>query len=223
MKKNPSIRTYTEKHRVETLIIDEKYNIKVVSHFVNDKLKTRNITCKCDFGYEGGKYIHPVYITNKTLFNKERKNNHYADIKWDTCTTNDFPEKVDLNKIVLLDTLCHMMYNYQGKPIPYLHSFDYIGTPFNNETLDLNKAIKILKKHKAVKKVSEILDIDYYNVSGYRDKYIRVDIFPSDEDYQMLYKKLKDKHNLQEALHDGFRPDKQNNYLGLYPEAVIKS
>jgi len=163
-----------------------------------------------------------MYITNKTIFNSERKNKHYADIDWNKCCTTDFPAKVDVNRIIFSDGSSHMLYDYKGNPIPYLHSFDYIGTPFHNGTLYLDKAIKILKKHKAVKKVSEILDVPYYNSDSYHSKYIRVDIFPSDEDYWKMYKKLKGdrKHSVCEAVHDGHQPDKKNNYLGLYPDAV---
>jgi hypothetical protein len=220
------IRKYTEKHRIETLTMDDKWTTKIRSHFINDKLKSRDVSNK--FPHD---CLRPLYILNKTKFNAFRKNNHYCDIITNKeILTHVIPDEPELDKMVFPYESGHVLFTHDVTPIPYLHTFDYIGTSFHEEALDLNKAIKILKNHKDVKFVSEIKDIPYYNADEGKYKYIEVHICPSDDVYTKFYKecvKLDKKFchwssNMKDRLHDGYAPDKKNNYLGLYPDAVKK-
>jgi len=226
--KNPllKVRTYTQRHRIETLLLQKKFDITKRTHFINDKLNSVSIDCK--FTHECNVY----YIKNKRLFEAARKKSHYVDLlQNDKAVTWDIPEKVEKERILFAYDAGHILFDYQGNPVPYLHSLHYIGTPFDNRTLHLNKAIKILKEHPDVVSVSEILSIESYNCEKDRNQYIRVDVLPSYEAYKKFYKratrknekgKIKEFWSIRMAnmVHDGHTPDRKNNYLGLYPEAV---
>jgi len=229
--KNPNlkVRTYVQRHRVETLLLQKKFEVSQRKHFVNDKLKDVSInekfTHKCNI----------YYIKNKTLFEADRKKSDYFELvsnRKAVANWRDLPEKIEIERILFGYDSDHVLFDYQGRPVPVIMRFNYIGTPFDNEHLDLEKAIKILKKHPDVKTVSEPLDIESYNATRERNQYIRVEMFPRPEIYEKFYKQVTRKKKgkipefwsirLNQMFHDKYGPDKKNNHLGLYPDAVKK-
>jgi len=217
-------RSYTENHRIETISLHNKFNIRIRKHYINKKLKSTDVLHK---------FIHEnccvSYITNKTVFDSFVKKNHFSDIRYSKICglTEDIPldDKIDPTRFVYFYVNGHVIFDYQGNPILYLHKFDYCGSPFHNGKLKLKEAIKILKQHKNVKYVSEIEDVPYYNSDDNHSKYINVHILPSKDMYKQFYKKSEPMKTswscrMKDMVHDGYCPDKKNNYLGLFPDAV---
>ena len=149
---------------------------------------------------------------------------HFTEI-WEKHVKFEFKsiEEIDFDDIYYLYTEGHILFDINGDPVPTLNKFDYIGTPFHNECLNLRKAIEVLKNHPWVmnKKDLEIKDIPWFNRDEQRSKYIEVHIYPDKESYKKLYKKSlkKDKEfwscRMKDMLHDGYCPDKDHNLLGL--------
>ena len=140
-------------------------------------------------------------------------------------------EEIDFDNIYHLYTDGGVLFDVNGEVVPCLHEFNYIGTPFHNECLNLKKAIKVLKNHPWVmnKDDLEIQEIPYYNSDKNKNKFIEVHICPDKETYNKLYQGVildtfKTDGNgyekywscrLEERLHDGHLPDKDYNLLGL--------
>ena len=223
MKKNPTVRTYIERHKVELYTVDERHKIKIRKRYINDKIKSKSVECKPDIIYDHKNHIRPLYISNMTKFNSDRKKNPFYDMKFDEYTLNDFPKKIDKKKILFVDFSNNMMFDYNGVPIPWLYTFGYIGTCLTNDILHIEKALKILKKHKDVKS-AEIKNIPYYNQLESYTKYIQIKLLPSPDVYLKFFKIEQKEQNytyrLKNMLCDGIVPDKKNNYLGLYPDAM---
>jgi len=115
----------------------------------------------------------------------------------------------------------HVIFDHEWNVVPYIHSFDYIGTPFHNGCLDLDKALQVLKNHPWIinKDGLKIEDIPYYNVDDEQDAFIKVSILPDKDTYNKLYQQVKNMQSwsvrLKELLHDGYCPDEEHNLLGL--------
>ena len=140
-------------------------------------------------------------------------------------------EEIDFNKIYYLYMDGHIIFDFDGKVVPYLHQFNYMGTPFHNECLNLKEAIKVLKNHPWVmnKNDLKIEEIPYYNCDKDRNEFIEVHIYPDKKTYNKLYERFilntfqessEESSefwsiNLTNALHDGYRPDEEHNLLGL--------
>lgn len=216
-------RKYTEKHMVRTILLQELYNIRLRLHYVNGRLKEKSVLH--DFINKNDKV---GIIKNFKTFESSRKKCHYVELVQKEIFF-DLDENIEPQRIVFCHNAGHVLFDYRGNPIPTLYRFDYIGTPFHNEALHLHKAIGILKKHKDVVSVSEIEDLPYYSGDDYKTKFIHVDILPNKDLFRRIYKKFfkEDKTDygawsvrMKEYFHDGYRPSKKANYLGLWPDAI---
>lgn len=224
------VKEFTQKHRYETYSIQKKFNITLILHYINGKLN--NTSVNCDFMHGDNMFnAYPMYVTNRKKFNDARRTKGYEEAVETLSEIYELDlKKLDPSRIVFNYDSGHVLFDNEGKPIPYLHRFDYTGTPFDNETLILEKAIEILGKHKDVKSVSQIKNIESYNATRECNQYIHVEVFPSSEVYEKFYKKCTRKKNgkipdfwscrLGDLVHDGHWPDRGRNYLGLWPDAV---
>ncbi len=208
---------------IKTVTIEESFghpdlpSIYITRNTSNDKVGKFRLN---GIGPHGS---HP-YLVKACNFNQT-----YSKIEEDIRFTNEVENlEFDEKDIIFMFNAGHIIFDYKGDPIPTLHRFDYIGTPFSNDVLDLEKAIKILKKHPWVmnKDELEILEIPYYNQSEDQTHYINVDILPDKETYKKLYKKTVKiggyfSVTLKDYLHDGYCPTEDMNNLGLL-ECVIK-
>jgi len=133
---------------------------------------------------------------------------------------SEFPVLVPEN-VFLFYNDGQVIFDHNWNTIPCIHEFDYIGTPFHDGCLDLEKAIGVLKNHPWVvnKNDLKIEDIPYYNREEDFSKTIRVSILPDKDTYNKLYQKVKNQRDwstrLRELLHDGHCPDEEHNLLGL--------
>jgi hypothetical protein len=93
-------------------------------------------------------------------------------------------------RIILVSISSHTLLNLDLSPISYCHHFDYIGTPFTNDVINLNKEfLKFLKNHPWVvnKNSLKIEDIEYYNRSSERYQFVPIDVYVDDETLKEIY------------------------------------
>jgi serine/threonine protein kinase len=115
----------------------------------------------------------------------------------------------------------YVLFNLDGTPVPHICDFGYCGSIFHDGLLDLEKAIKILKKHPWVvnKKELKIEPIPHYNKGDGKNNFIQVQLLPDEKTWIKLYNKVKNQEfwsvRLKELVHDGYCPDKKHNLLGL--------
>jgi hypothetical protein len=110
------------------------------------------------------------------------------------------------------------------KFLPYVLKYDYCGTYFNNEDIDLNNDfIEFLKNHPWVVNKNEIKvkSIPYYNSSPERNSYVTVKVYPDKETYNLMAQEAmaKDKRfwscRLKDYIVSNYASDK--DWFGIAP------
>jgi hypothetical protein len=87
---------------------------------------------------------------------------------------------VDPGNFVWAYSAGHVLFDFNGDPIPTPYCLDYIGTPFTNEHCDLERMLPHLKSHPWVTNREELFieDVPYYNNEGGWMRHIRGEEFP---------------------------------------------
>lgn len=116
----------------------------------------------------------------------------------------------------------HLLFDCKGDIVSVPYSFDYIGTPFHSDCIDLEKALPGLKAHPWITYISDIKEVEYYNQNEEGDKrYVCITIYPDQETYSELWEKCLATRTafpsvrFKEMLHDGYYPTEERNLLGL--------
>lgn len=147
-------------------------------------------------------------------------------------------DKIDLKNIIYQCGSNHMVYDHTGKPIAMPYAFDYIDSPFTNDVIDLEKALKHLKKHKWVlnKEDLRIADVPYYNNESGTKKWITgsdelpyVVVLPDQKTYEHLYELAKGDSTVLKGFVYGdkwynWKLKKENckDYLGMRQFSIVK-
>jgi hypothetical protein len=221
------ISTTTYKYKItEELYIEEE----VTENLLKGTVHTSRELLHIDNNYTP--YLIPNYETKLIeLWKEYKKEEDYARLLYKFLGENakelsmDFEEQYSLNDICVVRS--QYLLDTEGNPLPRPFSFDYIGTPFHSDCLDLDKAKLKLEQHPWVKEVMGPLWVPRWNQNDKGDlKYLSVIIYPDKQGINDLYTKLKARYKyllmeLREALHDYYEPTSENNILGVL-DCVIR-
>lgn len=138
---------------------------------------------------------------------------------------NSLEEVKELNPrhLFIWDRSNRLVFDLDGAIYVRPYYFDYVGTPFNSDVLDLEAAHKSLSNHPWCQEIGDIEKVPYYNQNEEDDLHVfDVVLRPDQRTYSQLWEKFssdkKEKYpsvRLGEALHDGYCPTKERNFLGL--------
>lgn len=159
-------------------------------------------------GKSPGKYFYPQFVKDG-FWELIKKYNPWAQINhkygWDGMVVEpkemiaeDFV--VNPKNFVWVYNSGNLLFDINMNPIPVPYCFDYIGTPFTNETCDLEKMLPYLKKHKWVTNGDELFidDIPYYNNEGGWKQFIRgkqlpwISVLPPAKVLKEIYQRAKE-------------------------------
>jgi hypothetical protein len=165
-----------------TTLKEEKYNlsdkIDYIINYKNGKEVDRLLKYKGGDHY--GYSLTPVYKLDLSLLSET--NPFWKDYDWFKGDVLPEPDKIDMNKIILVQTARHHIYDIDLKPLPIVQFADYIDCGFNNEEYHLKKLREYLLTNDKIVKISEIMDIPSYNANKGCNKYIEV-LYIADSDF----------------------------------------
>lgn len=188
------LKTVTKVVKTTTNTFKTKYdNILIVETITNGR---KSITIKNDKIKE---YGHLIIIKDE-FYDFIKKNNPFNNslselsIDIEKLNIDEIYDKIQNGEFVYLYMNGHIIFNSDGKPLPYAREFDYISTILNNRSSDIDGLFNHLKTHEWVvnKDELEIEDIPYYNAEHDYNKFISLIIYPDTDVYQELYEKFKD-------------------------------
>lgn len=104
---------------------------------------------------------------------------------------------INSGQFVYIDSYSDLFYYSSLKPIPFIKTYNYIGTILSNEWSNLPDLLKYLKQHPWVynKDTLSITPIPYYNCTEKGFETINVDLLPSLDGYSKIVNKSKELKN----------------------------
>lgn len=105
----------------------------------------------------------------------------YKDVDFDQAVTDGLVYYFYYSGNLLFDT--------HGQIIPLVHAFDYIGTDFHSNRVDIDKAVKVLGEHPWVmnKDALHNMAVPYYSAHGHNHRFISVKLLPDVETYRKMF------------------------------------
>lgn len=177
--------TKTSVHKTETYSVDNS-DLKVIKHYVDNKIVSVDLSGK------GPHNSSPVIV--KPSFKDFIKTTNPFHTGWAKHCEN-ISKKIDIDKAIK-DGLVyyfyyagHVLFDNTGKAVPIPMTFDYIGTDFHSNAVEIEKAKEVLIKHPWVlnKEDLEIQRVPYYNADGNNHRYLQVTLLPDAKSYNKMY------------------------------------
>ena len=176
--------------------------------------------------YLGGKGPHeilPTYLNPKYNFN-DIEGKYYHELPEDMFLSEfESIDDFDESRIYYADWGNYVIFDNNKELIPLVIRAGYIGSVFNNEHLDLEKALPYIKSSPLFINTDdlEIEDIPYYNAEPYCNRCLSVEILLDKKTYNDLYQKATEKKGywtvrLKNSILNRWNITKENDVLGLY-------
>ena len=174
-------------------------------------------------GGQGPHKIHPTYLNPKYTYN-DIEGKYYHDLPEDMFSSEfESIEDFDESRIYYVDWGNYIIFDNNKELIPLIIKAHYIGVIFNNEHLDLEKALPYIKSSPLFINTDdlEIEDIPYYNAEPYCNRWLSVEIVFDKKTYNDLYQTaLKKKGHwtltLKDSILSRWQITKENDVLGLF-------
>ena len=172
---------------------------------------------------KGPHEIYATYLNPKYTYN-DIEGKHYHDLPEDMFS-HEFKSIADFDesRIYYSDWSNYVIFDNNQELIPLIIKGSYIGHVFNNERMDLEKALPYIKSSPLFINTDdlEIEDIPYYNAEPNCNRYLSVDIVLDKKTYNDLYQKslIPKRHwilNLKDSILRYDQITKENDVLGLH-------
>jgi len=178
---------------------------------------------KYHLGGSGPHEIRATYLNPKYTYN-DIEGKYYHDLPEDMFLTEfESIEDFDESRIYYADWGNYLIFDNNKELIPLVIRADYIGSVFNNERMELEKALPYIKASPLFINTDDlgIEDIPYYNSEPYCNRCLSVEIVLDKKTYNDLYQKaLGHKRHwslvLKESILNHWNITKENDVLGLY-------
>lgn len=176
--------------------------------------------------YLGGKgphEIHPTYLNPKYTYN-DIEGKYYHDLPSDMFSQEfESLDDFDESRIYYADWGDYIIFDNNKELIPLAIRAGYIGSIFNNEHLDLEKALPYIKASPLFINTDD-LEIEFipsYNSEPYCNRCLSVDIVLDKKTYNDLYQTALEKNGhwtiaLKNSILNRWNITKENDVLGLY-------
>lgn len=215
------LRTKTIKKSIETWSLFEGCPVKLRVTKEDDKIKDTRLVGK------GPHNSHPMLVNpefsdilnDRNPWAEFDSKGKYVGYGWkgveiDLKDVYSGEVEVTSENLLFAYTDGHLIFDMEGNPIPRVHTFNYIGSPFSNEYCDLEPMLDYLKSHPWIINPEdlEISSVPYYNNEGGWKKCIGgenglVHILPPKEVYKEIYESSKGDEffstKMKERIHSG--------------------
>ncbi len=183
-----NISTITTIHKTDIYEINNS-SLRVKKNYIDDKLtsielvgagpyKSRPVIVKESF---------KNFITTENPFRNQEVEIYYYTAE--EMLTLDIDQAVQEGRLYYFYHSGHMLFDANQEPVSLSHYFDYIGTDFNSDTIDLDKAVEVLKNHPWVLNKEELVIKDVpYNNDSVQNKYISVKLKADVTSFKDMYK-----------------------------------
>lgn len=214
------IKTIKEQSTVNTLVTNKLFvsdniyfvNVQTVGESINSKHVVNGIEDKYNLE------LRPL-LSKLSLDEILESNEEYDEIiKYFVCSIDNIEH---MNEYNLYYSYWNndLLFDENFKVIPLLKRYDYCGTCFRSDRVDIVKAKAILEQHPFVKYISDIKEVPYYNQNDRDDlQYLEVHIQPDIDSYNKVFLDLFSKDRLSylnQHFIDYYGPTIDNNVLGL--------